>query len=261
MIIYRTPGPWGPGKGSNLTEVEVDGNFHELTTRVDDIIANPPEAVGIDHFVIEGSLMTVVMTDGSEHGPFVLPVAQWRWTGPWQPVTQYFVGDILTDSGNVYFVRVQHVSELTFDPGLFGPDGEVYVLILAASEQPYDIGMFYNGRIIAGSEIIMLHVAARPFTLPGTLAGSVAALIVAPSATEINLPILVNGTVVGTLTFAIGETDGTFAPIGGIPPQFIELGVADRLWITLPPEDDSTAAGLAVTIIASTGGTGALPSP
>ncbi len=74
-IVYRTVGPWGPGKGSNLTPTEVDENFDGLHNRVLVIELNPPLPVEISSITVVGSAMTINMADGSKFGPFTLPVA------------------------------------------------------------------------------------------------------------------------------------------------------------------------------------------
>lgn len=252
-ITYRTDGDWGVGKGSDLDAVEIDENFYDLDTRIQTLIDNPPEGVGIDHFVIDGTLLTIVMTDATEHGPFVLPVAQWRWTGEWLPDTTYFVGDIIQNESNIYFVRVQHVSADEFDPGLFTVDGFVYILILAKASQPYDLGLFYNDVIGAGEEVLFQHVAVRASTIGANFINAQAYLRIATVDTAITVPIYINGEVVGTITFSPGvETDllggqyGTFTAV--TPDVGIAIAVRDILAIGQPYELDSAAAGLSVTL-------------
>jgi hypothetical protein len=254
VIIYCTPGAWGPGKGAPLEPAEVDENFYGLDQRVGSLETNPPQPVSIDHFVIEGTLLTIVLTDGTEHGPFVLPIGQWRWTGQWQPLTQYFVGDIVSDSGNLYFVRVQHISEDTFDPGLFGSEGEVYVLVLTTPEGPYDIAFYFRDRVVSDGEVLGLHLLARAVEVPADFAGAVAMLTVAPTTSNITLPIFHNNTQIGSLTFLIGDTAGIFtgvgipSPLPSPPPAPIAFAIGDTLDIRSPAESDDTAKGLAVTI-------------
>lgn len=260
MVTYRTSGPWGSGKGSNLVEAEVDQNFYEHEQRIGEVETNPPQPVSIDHFVIEGNLMTIVLTNGVEHGPFVLPIGQWRFAGPWQPITQYFVGDLFTNGGALYFTRVQHISEdATFDPGLFGPEGNIYELVLPAPVTPYDIAMFYRDRVINGGAVVALHLLARDVSLAADFAGSVASLTVAPTTSNITLPIFHNDTQIGAIAFAIGAVRGVFsgAPPSP-PPEPFALLRDDTIDVRLPPEVDDTAAGLAVTI---TGWTPSAPPP
>lgn len=252
-IIYRTAGAWGPGKGSNLSPEEVDGNFFDLETRVTNIENDPPEPVSIDHFVVDGTLLTIVLTNGDSHGPFVLPIGQWRWTGEWEPDTQYFVGDIVTNEGNTYFIRVQHVSADVFDPGLFTVDGFVYILILAKAAQPYDIGFYFNDMLASGPELIFQHVADREFTIGANFVNAQAYLKVATSTATINLPIFLNGEVLGSITFAPGvDTDafgGQYGAFSALDPlSGIAVAVRDILAVGMPYDDDATAAILSVTI-------------
>jgi hypothetical protein len=254
-IVYRTAGDWGPGQGTNLTPAQVDANFYDVDQRIQAIIDNPPTAISIDHFVVEGSMFTIILTDGTEHGPFVLPIAQWRWTGEWQPDTQYFVGDLVTNDGNLYFVRVQHISNPTFDPNLFTVNGQVYILVLAKSNAPYDVGFYYNDTLIAGSDIIFLHAVVREFTIAQNFGDSRAFLAIAAATNPVILPVYQNETIIGDITFTPGEEIegdgqwGVFATFDSEPILFLP---GDRLSVTLPYEGDDAAAKLSVTIVATT---------
>ncbi|MGR9317278.1 hypothetical protein ACU8LZ_12605 [Rhizobium leguminosarum] len=73
MLIFRTAGAWGAGKGSNLTPAEVDENFHDLDCRVTDLEDNPPTANQIADITQDGNQITIVMDDASTFGPFTLP--------------------------------------------------------------------------------------------------------------------------------------------------------------------------------------------
>ena len=258
IIVYRDAGPWGSGKGSALTKLEGDTNLHELFTAITEIAENPPEPVSIDHFIVEGSLLTIVLTNGAEHGPFAMPIARWRWTGPWVSDTTYFAGDIISNNGNIFFVRVQHISAATFDPDLFTIDGQVYMLVIAKASQPYDIGMFFNDAILSGERPLMLHISVRVFSIPGDFLGSEAFLLKATTTTPIVLPIYKNDTLIGLLTFTPGDQlvgdgqFGTFSMLGGSPVPDVDFTIRDRLTIAEPYESDATASGLSVTIVGDT---------
>lgn len=77
-ITYRTTGAWGPGKGSNLTAAEVDGNFHDLDQRVTGLESNPPTPDEISNITVTGTQMTIWLVSGAHFGPFTLPQAAWR---------------------------------------------------------------------------------------------------------------------------------------------------------------------------------------
>src|SRR5262245_48618041 len=100
MIIFRTNGAWGAGKGSNLTAVEVDGNFYDPEQRLSVIEALPPAAAGISHFSIVDDQLTVHMDDSTTRGPYELPVFVPVFRGEWQPSTPYSRGDQFTENGS-----------------------------------------------------------------------------------------------------------------------------------------------------------------
>lgn len=126
--IFRTAGPWGPGKGSDLDPVEVDANFWQA---IQDIAAKSAQGVGIANAVVSGNQLTFVLTDHTLLGPYTLPVAQLTFKGEWQPNTPYLAGDIVTHGGAVYMVEVNHTSQATFDPGANdGHGNDFYGLLL-----------------------------------------------------------------------------------------------------------------------------------
>lgn len=255
-LKYRTAGPWGAGSPANLAPAEVDENFYTLDQRIVTLENDPPSAISIDHFVVEGTLLTIVLTNGSEHGPFVLPVAQWRWTGEWLPSTQYFVGDIVENDGSLYFIRVQHISATEFDPNLFTVDGQVYILMIAKAAQPYDIGMFFNGAVQPGVGSMFTHIVVRDFIFPLAFAGSQAWLEVPVSTSEITVPIYRNEeTIIGLIHFIPGiglSGAGQLGAFEFIPTEALEIVATDRISIGEPYELDETAQGLSVTLVATT---------
>jgi hypothetical protein len=131
-IIYRTPGPWGAGKGANLVAAEIDGNFYDVDRRVTVVEDNIPAAAnGIAFFSVSGSLFYVHMTDGTIQGPFALPQQAWNFRGAWAPATVYSVDDVVTANGSVYMVLINHVSASLFDPNVSdGAGHNAYGLLL-----------------------------------------------------------------------------------------------------------------------------------
>lgn len=121
MPTYRGPGPWGPGKGSNLTPAELDANTHELRSELDDVIANPPTANSIETITQVGYTWTITLTDGTVLGPYPIPVAQFRWRGEWTPNTLYYELDVfrVTDVG-LFSVMADHLSDAVFDGQAIG---------------------------------------------------------------------------------------------------------------------------------------------
>lgn len=119
MITFRTTGPWGPGKGSNLAPAEVDENFHTLDERLGEVENNPPIGVGIVDFDVDedDGTFTVLLSNGSAQGPFPLPAVTLQWRDEWTPGTQYEVNNLfLVPNDAVYLVVVAHESPTEFDP-------------------------------------------------------------------------------------------------------------------------------------------------
>jgi hypothetical protein len=258
-ITYVTDGPWGTGTGVPHTAAEADGIIYELATRVQELESSPPEAVSIDSFTVDGTQLTVHLTDGSSQGPFTLPSATWRDTGAWQPSTLYFVNDLFAKNGALWRVLVQHTSEATFDPELFSGSGFVYSAIFVAPDQPYDIGMNHGDILPGDGSILMEHVFVRNVVLEAGFPLSAAILNVAVADGDISLPIYRNDDVIGFIEFTLGA--GVLSPSGSQLGTFVPLSPAvdiqfvrfDRLKVGAPLPGDSAAAGLAVTFAARTG--------
>lgn len=133
-ITYRTTGAWGAGKGANLTAAEVDGNFHDLNTRVTAVESNPAAPVEISNITSSGSALTVTMDNGDTYGPLVLPVAAFVFRGWWEASTVYNKNDIVVDNYIVYYVSTQHTSAATFDAGRTISGVQVYQSMLDVNE-------------------------------------------------------------------------------------------------------------------------------
>jgi hypothetical protein len=97
----------------------------------------PPRSTAARHHHGPGNQITVHLTDGSSHGPFTLPTAQWRWTGSWRTSTVYFVNDIFSFDGAIYRVAVSHTSDATvFDRNALSSPGYVYKATWCARAPP-----------------------------------------------------------------------------------------------------------------------------
>lgn len=120
-IVYRTPGAWGTGKGTNLTNVEVDENFWQLVLRLIAIETNPPTAIGIANIQVIGSQFKIILDDATEFGPYALPIAQFKYRGDWQNDMTYFPFDNVTVPGfGLFMVLVEHATPVL--PGVFDPN-------------------------------------------------------------------------------------------------------------------------------------------
>lgn len=269
-MTFRTPGAWGAGKGANLDPAEVDENFWELMLRLVAIETNPPAAISIDAITVDGTVMTVHLSDGSTQGPFTLPTSQWQFTGQWRVSTVYFVNDIFSFDGAIYRVAVAHTSDsTTFDPNALSGSGFVYNLLLDPPTQAYDCAMFFNYAIPVDGQLLMQHIAVRNFVLPATFFQSKAFMRIAPTTQVLSFEVRKADnvfeveTTIGTLTFTPGDPvtfdGGQFGVFTGIgsPADDVQFIAGDRLNVyapTLSPaEPDDTAVGVAITLAAFTG--------
>lgn len=136
MTIYRTNGPWGSGIGVNLTPAQVDTNFYELRSDLDDVIANPPTADSIISVTQNGLSFTFHTTLGNTLGPLQMPYIGPIWRGEWAPFTLYSAADQfkVTDVG-IFIVLVDHTSAGSFDPLATGgsPAAQLYLEIIEVS--------------------------------------------------------------------------------------------------------------------------------
>jgi hypothetical protein len=256
-IIYRTAGAWGPGKGSDLNAVEIDGNFANLDGRIQALIDNPPSAVGVSNIVIEGLSVLFYMTDGSTYGPFPLPYVTFRIRAAFDSsvASSYDAMDLIPVDGlGLFLVRFNHDYAIgeAFDPALMSGTDPVYIKVFGEDPYIYDFGFFYPGKPGVGIEDgfqMAGHLPARDIYLPAGLPGSKASLKVAPTA-ALSFNLLLNADVVGTLDFAIGETAGTFTLAADA--QLIAAD-GDAFYLDKPSAIDDTAKQLTVTFIARQG--------
>lgn len=131
MILYRTAGPWGPGVGANLTAPQVDGNFYDVSMRVQNLELHPPESVTITSFTASGSQLYINMSDGTVQGPLTLPTVRWFFRGPWRPATVYAPDDVTVGPDSaVYLVLRSHTSATTFNANANDGAGHAYYSLL-----------------------------------------------------------------------------------------------------------------------------------
>jgi hypothetical protein len=253
---------WGTGDGSGtagrLASLQADLNIWMLDERVHAIEVDPPTAVSIIGFTVIGSQMQVNMSDGSHLGPYNLPIATFRLLGEWVNSYPYEELNFFTAPGfGLYYVKITHTSPASpaeFDPTAIDEDSAsptfgnpLYQLVFGSESAIYDIGWFYPGtpgRGIASDEAMFAHVLSRPVLLPAGLPGAKAKLMV-QAATALQMDIMHNTTVVGSLDFAIGDVEGVFTFASDVT-----LAIDDLIWLP-PPAPDATAKGLNVTIPAT----------
>lgn len=141
-MIYRTTGAWGAGQGFNLTAAQVDSNFYELRSDLDDLIANPLTPDEISSITATGTTMTVTLQSGTAFAvPF--PVLQFRWRDDWLPFTPYSAFDAFRVNGvGIFSVLEDHTSAATFDPDATGgsPAATLYNELIAVTGADTQLG-------------------------------------------------------------------------------------------------------------------------
>ena len=127
-LTFRTVGAWGAGKGSNLDPSEIDNNFWEIAQEIVALQnAASGAANGIASMTVNGTQMSIFLTDGTELGPFTIPVLTFRWRGEWQPSTSYAELDVVKVTGTgIFMVQVATTSNATFDATETAGDTLVY---------------------------------------------------------------------------------------------------------------------------------------
>lgn len=109
-------------------------------------------------------------------------------------------------------------------------------LLGGGSGAPYDIAGGFSGLPGAGQTIWALPIV-RSIAMPQGLVGSQARCLVAPTA-DVALTIQNNGTTIGSINYALGQTAGTFTfaalqdPVAG-----------NELTVIAPGSSDATFAG------------------
>jgi hypothetical protein len=137
-MYYRSAGPWGPGKGSNLVAAEFDSNTYQLVQMIN---AKAAQGVGISTFSVVGDELWATLTDHTVLGPYKLPVVSVTFVGQWLPATAYYVNQIFTMNGSTYIVTENHTSASSFDPGANdGSGNDFYGLLLADPANALPLG-------------------------------------------------------------------------------------------------------------------------
>lgn len=103
-----------------------------------------------------------------------------------------------------------------------------------------DVSSFFPG-VPGNNAIVAQFVALRAMGFPINAAGSKAVLAVAATASTV-LTVKKNGTTIGTITFGVSGTIGTFAFAA-----LTELAAGDVLTVANQASADATAAGVSIT--------------
>lgn len=251
-LLFRTDdlSRWGDGVARNLTPAEVDLNFWILLEMILGLGENPALPKQISSITVTDNQMTIHLSDGvTTYGPFDLPVASFTWRGNWTPATPYIKFDLFNEANGLYMVVQNHTSNAAFDSADGSIAGHYYKLLIAYPVS-FDIGFFFPGfpgTGIAATNPMFSYQAAHEFFLSAGLPGSVAS-VDAPFAAAKSFDIRHNGTVIGSVDFASGDTDGTFTFADDV-----QFSIGDKVKVIRPTSIDATATNLNVTLAATKG--------
>jgi hypothetical protein len=215
MTIYRTDGPWGVGKGSNLTAAEGDGNFYDINLRLGSLETSRPQPDNFASVTRVGTQITFTLLSG-ESFTLDLPVLKWRFRGEWTPITGYAANDTFRVTGDgLYMVLLDHTSAATFD---------------AAAALAGDT--VAAGAFTVGIAYTILAVGSTDFTLIGA------------SANTIGVSFTATGAGSGTGTATINRP--LYFELFGLGVDLFAAGIAAFL-------ADPTSANLAAAVTDETG--------
>lgn len=143
------------------------------------------------------------------------------------------VNNALTINGNSYDGSSAVNLTITGPTGPTGPQG-------AAT---YDIFNFVNGKPLV-NEVLMRAITVRVYTIAANFAGSLA-YCTTGATTPQTINILKNGSLIGTVTFGIGSTTGTFAG----SPSGVTMNIGDQLQVQMTgASQDASFSDIAFTI-------------
>lgn len=264
-ITYRNNGPWGSGKGSRLTSLEVDNSFYDLATRVGAIEALPI-GVFIEDVSFTGGSITFILSDDSELGPFPLPVAMLNPVGPWQNDTHYNYLDLVTvRSLGLYLVLIEHDTPATgdFDPDAVDDESDqnpLYRIFVPLDDFRYDVAISLSGSTLNDPGALLAKIVIpRSIIMDAGLAGAYGHLgtavdsETATAATSLSVGIYKGASLIGSITFEDGENlDGNGGQFGDITfSEVVEFDAGDLLVVRAIVADDESASDLSITIPAT----------
>jgi hypothetical protein len=276
-IIYRTPGVWGGGQGSNLTAAQVDENFFDLFSAITALQDHSLTSENqIDYFATAGNQLYVHMMNHEVFGPYTLPTAQWNFRGPWTALTTYNFMDVFTANGAVYLVifpptGTPYTSASTFSANANDGSGHNYYGLLLA--QPEDelptggtvgqvlamaTGSPYNtewssltrvfGLFVAGTplsdELLLQYIIPEEMTFPSGLTGSEAYCGTEPTTDQV-FNLYQNGVAIGSITFSPSpSTNFTLTAA-------VTFNPGDKLTLVAPSSVDPHMANISITLVAT----------
>ncbi len=154
------------------------------------------------------------------------------WKGPWDSVTDFVIGDIVSRNGSAYVATQPSTNQ---DP-ISAP---AYWDIFTVGGSVYDVTIWDSGRP-AASELLARFDMPRTVSFGTNFNGSVASAGTAATASSA-YTIEKNGASVGAITFGAGATTGAFSGAA------VTFNAGDVLTLIAPSSRDATLANVAIT--------------
>lgn len=219
-----------------------------------DLTAAPVSPADGDVYIVGAGATGVWSGHGGDLAGYLS--GDWVYVTPLEGYTAYaqdenlmllWNGSAWVDAGSAGGVTA--FTDLTDTPASYAGEAG-YMLRVASGETtlvsevvPYHVGLYLSGTYTA-SRVLAKFVCPVAVTLAASLAGSYAKSEVAATASTV-FSVEKNGASIGTITFAIAATTGTFAGAGGA------FAAGDVLSVVAPATPDATLAGLHTTLVAT----------
>jgi hypothetical protein len=239
-LTYRNVGPWGAGKGSNLDASEVDQNFYDLAQAIVALQSNTLAAAnGIASVTVSGSQFSIFLTDGTELGPFTIPVLRFRWRGEWTGNTSYAELDVVKVTGTgIFMVQIDTTSNADFDENETAGDVLVYFKLFGSVDAKLSTLGDVSVTLLTAGDIIHWNAGAGVWEniQPGDMAFQTSSDVNITGGIITGLPVpvdpsdAVNKAYVDSLPDGASAADGTvMANISGAIAASIPTALSDVL--------------------------------
>jgi hypothetical protein len=274
-LTFRTADStrWGGGNGSDLSAVQVDLNFWNLSAAVLALEASQTTTVSIDYITqpVGGNQFFVVLTNHQVLGPFTIPTSQWNPRGNWAPSTSYAPFDTVSFDGTLYLVLVPVTSAATFNPFATNGTTSVYAPILTSPQDVLPLDGLVGQRLVSqgGSplatsweydrirmfcqvddqpnpnQVVLQYLVVDNMVLPVGLAGSIA---FSSTNTQSNVQYTLNldGAAIGTINFFGPSPEDITVTF----PAAVTCVPGNLLTLVAPAVPDTNQAGVSFTIVA-----------
>lgn len=168
-------------------------------------------------------------------GSITLPSTLLNYRGTWNATKSYNQNDLVTSSAGIGYIAL--VANTNVAVSIVTTWQQ-----LAPATQPYDLPFSLYGQPAANTVYPWVTIA-RPITFPANFSGAVGTVATNPTASA-TFTVSKNGTSIGTIVISTSGTY-TFTTTGGAAINCI---AGDRLTMTSPTVQDTTLAGVSVTV-------------